>query len=83
MTKKSSSPEAAQKRVWKAEMKTLGRNYRKILSDALKAQKIAAQEVRAAQRKYAAVMKRIDTQVPRATAAIERRVAILEGRIGV
>ena len=82
MTKKSSSPEAAQKSVWKAEMKTLRRNYRKILSDALKAQKIAAQEARSAQRKYAAIMKRIDTQVPRATATIERRIAILEGRIG-
>ena len=42
----------------------------------------AARELRAAQRKYAAIARRIDTQVPRATAAIERRMAILEGRIG-
>ena len=83
MPAKSLSPEAAQKRVWKQEMKTLGRNYRKILSDALKSRKAAARDVRTAQRKYAAIVKRIDTQVPRATAAIERRVAILEGRIGV
>jgi len=81
MTRKSTSPEAAQKRVWKSEMHTLGRNYRKILNDSLRARNAAARELRTAQRKYVAITKRIDAQVPRATAAIERRVAILEGRI--
>lgn len=83
MSTKSPSPEAAQKRVWKHEMKTLGRSYRKILSDALKARKSAERDLRAAHRKYDAIVKRLASQVPRATSAIERRVAILEGRIGI
>ena len=83
MTRKSASPEAAQKRVWKAEMHALGRIYRKILSDATKARKQAGRELRAAHRKYDALIKRINKSVPRECSSIERRVAILQGRIGV
>jgi hypothetical protein len=71
----------AEKRVIKAEMKTLGRNYRKLLSDALKARKAAIKEITAAERRYKIAISRIDKAVPLATAIIERRIAILEGRL--
>lgn len=82
MPRKSTSPEAAQKRVWKAERKTLGRAYCKVLNDANKAQKAAAKKLMAAKREYDATINRIDREVPKATKSIERRIAILDGRIG-
>ena len=81
MPAKKTTIAAAEKRVIKAEMKTLGRNYQKLLSDALKTEKAARKEFAVAQRKYKATMARIDKAVPRATAKIERRVAMLEGRL--
>jgi hypothetical protein len=81
--KKPESHESAMRKMWKAERVTLGRTYCKILSDALKADKAAAKEFRAAQRKYQATRKRIDKAVPRQTAKIERRIAILDGKLGV
>ena len=83
MPAKSKSPEAAQKKVWKAELKTLSRNRGKILSDAAKAERTATKEFAAAGRKYKAAIDRIKREVPKATKSIDRRIAILEGRIGV
>ena len=78
--KKTTTIATAEKRVITAEMKTLGRNYKKLLADATKASKTAHQELLAAQRKYKLITTRIDKAVARETAAIERRMAILEGR---
>lgn len=83
MPAKSTSPEAAQKKVWKAERKALGRAYCKILNDALRASAQAVKKRDAALREYDATIKRIDREVPKATRKIEQRIAILDGRIGV
>jgi len=82
-TSKSKTPEAAQKKVWKAERKALVRAYGKILNDANKAMKAASKKLKAAQREYEREMRRIDRDVPKATDKIERRIAILDGRLGV
>lgn len=88
MPAKATSHEAAQKRIWKAEMKQYGTLLKKTLSDAARAEREAKREVAAAQKKltashkkYTATMKRIDKAVPLATADITRRISILEGRI--
>lgn len=83
MSAKSKSPEAAQKRAWKAERKDLIRAYSKIHSDAKKARIAAVKKLRAAEREYASDVARIGREVPKATDKIERRIAILDGRIGV
>ena len=80
---KSKSPEAAQKRIWKAERKDLVRAYTKIMNDATRAVEAAAKKLKAAQREYDREMRRIDSEVPKASKKIERRMAILDGRIGV
>jgi len=71
----------AEKRVIKHEMRTLGRAHKKMLADALKADKAAKRELLSAQRKYRKTITRIDNSVKRESAAIERRVSILEGRL--
>ena len=71
----------AEKRQIKADMKTLGRVHKKLLTDSIKATNAAKKEYVAAHRKYTATMNRIDKAVPRETAKIERRMAILEGRL--
>lgn len=71
----------AEKRVITHEMKTLGRNYKKILSDALKAKKANKREMSLASKKFLSTDIRINERVERETKAIERRMAILEGRL--
>lgn len=83
MPAKSTSPEAAQRKVWKAERNALGRAYSKVLQDANKAQSAATKKFMAAKREYEKAIKRIDREVPKATGKIERRIAILDGRLGV
>ena len=80
-TKTTPTIAAAEKRVIKHEMRTLGRAYRKILADAGKAGKSARREILAAERKFDQTLRRIDKSVARETKAIERRMAILEGRL--
>lgn len=82
MPRKSTSPEAAQKRVWKAELKDLTRNRKKILGDGHKARIAAVKRLRIAEREYSNAVAKIDREVPKATKSIDRRIAILEGRIG-
>ena len=71
----------AEKRVIKNEMRTLGRAHKKMLADALKAHKAARRELLSAHLKYGKTTTRIDNSVKRESAAIERRVSILEGRL--
>ncbi len=82
MPRKSTSPEAAQKQVWKAELKDLTRNRKKILGDGHKARIAAVARLRIAEREYSNAVAKIDREVPKATKSIDRRIAILEGRIG-
>lgn len=77
------SPEAAQKKVWKAELTSIARNRKKILADASKAEKQATKDFAAAGRKYKSAIARIKREVPKALKDIDRRIAILEGRIGI
>jgi hypothetical protein len=72
---------SAEKRQIKTEMKTIARAHKKMLTDSIKAANQATKELMAAKRKYDVTIKRIDTAVPRETAKIERRMAILEGRL--
>lgn len=83
MSAKSKSPEAAQKKVWKAERNALGRAHSKILSDANKAAKDASKKLKAAKREHEKTIRRLNREVPKATEKIRRRIAILDARIGV
>jgi hypothetical protein len=90
MPAKSKSPEAAQRKVWKAELKTLEANRRKVAKDALNERKKAQLTVQeamkalntakfAAERIHAKVLKKEGDAVKN----IDRRIAILRGRIGL
>lgn len=90
MPAKSKSPEAAQRKAWKAELKTLEANRRKVTKDANTERKKARLEVQAAMKamntaKFAA--QRIEAKVLKkegdAVKAIDRRINILRGRIGL
>lgn len=81
MLAKKTTIATAEKRQIKAEMKSLTSARKKILTDSIQAANAALKELRAAQRKHTAILNRIDKAVPRETAKITRRIAILEGRI--
>lgn len=83
MPAKSNSPEAAQRKVWKEELKTQQAAWRKICKDFRDEQKrlIAASE--AAHREVLKFQKRAEKQMPRALGKIESRVAVLRGRLGL
>lgn len=83
MPTKSLSPEEAQKRVWKAEIATLKKNRRKVELDIKKARRVALAEFLAAERKFKKTDARLVKVLPRTTNPIARRIAILEGRIGI
>lgn len=82
MPTKSDSHDSAMLKVWTTERKLLARRHKKILADVLRAQRAATKELRTAERKYNATMKRIDRDVRQVTKAIERRVGILDGKLG-
>ena len=81
--KKSSSPEVAQKRIWTQDLKTLETNRRKVGRDFDQARKPLYKAFLAARRKLDAFDKREEKLRPRAVANIDRRIAILKGRIGI
>jgi hypothetical protein len=97
MPAKSKSPEAAQRKVWKAELKTLESNRRKVLRDFTAAHfaetKKVQEQVRIVQRAQkeldAAIAKRTrlmaknEKSEKSALRTIDRRIAILRGRIGL
>lgn len=81
MPSKSTSPEAAQKRVWKAEIKDLNKAAKQIKAEFRAEQKhlIAASE-----KAHKAVLRfqaRAENQMPKLLGGIERRIDILKGRI--
>jgi len=90
MPAKSTSPEAAQHKIWKAELKSLEANRRKVSKDADIERKKARLEVQAAMKalntaKFRA--QRIEAKILKAETAgvkaIDRRIAILRGRLGL
>jgi hypothetical protein len=79
----SKTHESAQRKVWKAELKTLASQARKIRRDFAAARRpllIAATKANAA---LAAFDKRKALQQPRALSAIDRRRGILVGKLGL
>lgn len=82
MPAKTTSPDAAQKKVWKAEIRSLEQNRKKIRRDFREEQKRLFKACDAADRALRAFDKRVEKQLPKAEADIDRRVGILKGRIG-
>jgi hypothetical protein len=83
MPAKSTSPEAAQKRVWKAEIKDLNKAATQIRAEFRAEQK---QLIAASEKAHKAVLKfqvRAEKKMPKLLADIERRIGILKGRIGI
>jgi hypothetical protein len=83
MSSKTTSPESAQRKVWMAELKTMTRARKKVLADSSKAARQNSKEWAAARNKFHKTIGRINREVPKAIASIDRRIAILEGRIGI
>lgn len=83
--KSESSPthDAAQKRVWKADLKTLESMRRKVGRDFAAARKPLEKAFLAARRKLVAFEKREEKLRPRAVAKIDRRIGIVKGRLGI
>jgi hypothetical protein len=90
MPAKSKSPEAAQRKVWKAELKSLEANRRKVAKDFVSARKeaqaaviMARKSLNAANASAARLHARHLKLEPAALRNIDRRIAILNGRLGV
>lgn len=90
MPAKKTSPEAAQRKVWKAEIKQLEANRRKVAKDFLNERKKAQAAVLAARKALnaanaasARMHARHLKAEPRAVKAIESRIAVLKGRLGL
>ncbi len=81
--KTSLTPEEAQKRVWKSDLKNLEKQRRKVGRDFTAARKPLAKAFQQARRKLDAFDAREAKLRPRALSNIDRRIGILKGRIGV
>lgn len=82
MSAKSKSPEAAQQKLWKAELKTLAANRRKVAKDFDQQLKAAIKLVDDAMAKLTRLEARVAKAKPAALRNIDRRIAILNGRLG-
>jgi hypothetical protein len=76
--KKSTSPEEAQRKLWILEYKDFTKARRKIARDTARETKALRAEIRQKERRLAAVLR----SSLRHTATIDRRLGILNGRIG-
>lgn len=83
MPAKNISPEAAQRKLWAAEIKTHEKAARKVKADFSHEQKRLIAESTAADKACKKFMIRAEKQLPKQLAAIESRIAILKGRLGV
>jgi hypothetical protein len=88
MTTKSKTHDAAQKKLWKQEIKTLEASLRKVGKDfeAERKQRLAAidkaeKTLSAEQAKYARFVARREKVLPKSTKSIETRIAIIRGRL--
>jgi hypothetical protein len=86
----SQSPQAAQKRVWKAEIRAMQAAGKKVSKDihsailqARKEHQAAAKQARSLHAKWLNLAVRLGKTEERQTAAIKRRIGILNGRLGL
>ena len=77
------SHDAAQKKVWKADLKQLESMRRKVGRDFDAARKPLYKAFLSARRKLDAYDKREEKVRPRAVAKIDRRIGIVKGRLGI
>jgi site-specific recombinase XerD len=83
MPAKKTSPDAAQKKLWKAEIRDLEASRRKIRADFRNEQKRLIAISEKAHKAVLKFMARAEKQLPKAEADIDRRVSILKGRMGL
>lgn len=90
MPAKSKSPEAAQRKVWKAEIKTLEANRRKVEKDyrveikkSLTAIRLTKKAHTDSQEALSRLVARQEKMQPRVYGPIDRRIALLKGRLGL
>lgn len=90
MTPKTKSPEAAQKKVWKAEIRDHQKAAAKVIKDFDAEERRLHSETKKAYRTYRALEVKLskfrrgrEIKQPRSLAAIERRIGILKGRLGI
>lgn len=82
MPAKSKSPEAAQRKVWSAEIKTLEGNRRKVKRDFDKERDRLWKAFMTARKKLDAYDAKAEKALPRALAKFDSRIAVLRGRLG-
>lgn len=83
MPAKSSSPEAAQNKLRKLEIRDLEKTRRKIRADFRIEQKRLIKESDTAHKAVLKFMARAEKQLPKLEADIDRRIGILKGRLGI
>lgn len=83
MPAKSSSPEAAQNKLRKIEIRTLEQQRRKVRSDFRNEQKRLIAACESANKALNRFMVRCEKQLPKEEAAIDRRIGIVQGRMGI
>lgn len=83
MPAKNISPEAAQRKLWAAEIKTHEKAARKVKADFRNEQKRLIAESLAAHKAVEKFMARAEKQMPKQLGSIDSRIAILKGRLGV
>jgi hypothetical protein len=83
MPSKSTSHEAAQRKVWQSELSLLAKNEKAVLRDFRQARAPLDKAAKLAAKKLAAFDARSNRQLPRTLKAIERRQCILKGKLGL
>ena len=83
MPSKSPSPEAAQRKIWAAEIKTHEKAARKVQADFRKENNRLIGIAVAAQFTVEKFQRRTEKQLPKQLQSIDRRIAILKGRLGL
>lgn len=83
MSAKSLSPEAAQRKLWAAEIKTHENAARKVNADFRNEQKRLIAASLAAHKAVEKFMARAEKQMPKQLSSIDSRIAILKGRLGI
>jgi hypothetical protein len=83
MYSKSKSPDAAQRKVWKAELKQLDAAGRKIAGDFLREQKRINAELKKAEKAFADFNRKSGKRYTAARSKIDSRLAVLRGRLGL
>lgn len=83
MPAKSSSPEAAQNKLRKVEIRQLEQQRRKVRADFRNEQKRLISDCTKADKALTKFMVRVEKQLPKEEAYIDRRIGIIKGRLGI